>query len=130
MSATVPATTSAPRAAAGGSARKTATARRTTVTLSRESLEIVERFKTANGTSTSAAIDQIIQRSEPQPSQLIEYHGFLVKSLPPENPEGTVKFTVEDLKDLEDKMDREYVDRFLFQKSSVPRPGLANGLES
>ena len=55
---------------------------RTTVTLSPESQEIVGRFKSANGTSTSAAIDQIIQRSEPKPSRLKEVNGRITPTKP------------------------------------------------
>lgn len=87
--------------------------RRTTVTLSPESQEIVERFRSANGTSTSAAIDQIIQRSEPKPSRLKEVNGFLVLSAPPERRKDVRHITLEDIKRAEDEMDREYVERIL-----------------
>jgi len=93
------------------SARKARAARRTTVTLSAESQEIVERFRSANGTSTSAAIDQIVLRSEPKPSRLKELNGFLVLDLPGDQPK--VRFTVEDMKRAEDDLDREYVERLL-----------------
>lgn len=86
---------------------------RTSVTLSPESREIVERFRSANGTSTSAAIDQIIQQSEPKPSRLKEVNGFMVLSTPPKNPEDGRYFTLEDIKRAEDEMDREYVERGL-----------------
>lgn len=86
---------------------------RTTVTLSPESQKIVERFRSANGTSTSAAIDQIIQQSEPKPSRLKEVNGFMVLSTPPEHPEDDHYFTLEDIKRAEDEMDREYVERGL-----------------
>lgn len=80
---------------------------RTTVTLSPESREIVERFRSANGTSTSAAVDQIILRSEPRPSRLKNVNGFLVLDLPGEKRH----FTIEDVKRAEDEIDREYVER-------------------
>ncbi len=55
---------------------------RTTVTLSPQAVEIVERFKTANGLSTSAAIEELISRSEPQKSWLVEEDGILVIHAP------------------------------------------------
>jgi hypothetical protein len=99
--------------------RKDRASRRTTITLSPESQEIVERFKSASGTSTSAAIDRIIQRSEPKPSRLKEVNGFLVLDVPAKHP--PVHFTVEDLKQLEDDMDREYLERFMPRKKK-PTP--------
>jgi len=92
-------------------AEKKSVARRTTVALSHEALEIVERFKSACGVSTSAAIDQIIQRSEPKPSRLKEVNGFLVLDVPADR--NTVHFTLEDIKQIEDEMDREYVERVM-----------------
>jgi hypothetical protein len=83
------------------------------VTLSPESQEVLQRFKSATGASTSAAIDRIIRQSEPEPSRLKNVNGFLVLSLPPEDPADTVHFTIEDIKDAEDKMDREYVERLM-----------------
>lgn len=83
--------------------------RRTTITLSPDSREIVERFRSANGTSTSAAIDQIILRSEPKPSRLKNVNGFLVLDLP--GAGAKVHLTVEDAKLAEDAMDRDYVAR-------------------
>lgn len=92
-------------------------ARRTTVTLSPEAQEIVERFKSASGSSTSAAIDQIIQRSEPKPSRLKEVNGFLVLDVPADP--STAHFTLEDLKQLEDDMNREYVERLMPRKKKT-----------
>jgi len=89
-------------------------ARRTTITLSPASQETLERFKSATGTSTSAAIDRIIQRSEPKPSRLKEVNGFLVLDLPARRP--TAHFTLEDVKRAEDEMDRENVDRLKTRK--------------
>lgn len=94
--------------------------RRTTITLSAAAHQIVERFKSANGTSTSSAIDEIIQRSEPKASRLKDVNGFLVLSDPPKNTSLLRPFTVEDVKDLEDAMDREYVER-LAHVSGSPR---------
>jgi hypothetical protein len=83
--------------------------RRTTITLSPESREIVERFRSANGVSTSSAVDEIILRSEPKPSRLQSVNGFLV--LDPEGARPRVPMAVEDVKRAEDAMDREYVAR-------------------
>lgn len=93
---------------------KRAAPRRTTVTLSPRAREIVERFKSASGSSTSVAIDQIIQRSEPKPSRLKEVNGFLVLNLPAKR--DAVHFTLEDVKQAEDEMDREYVERLMRRK--------------
>jgi hypothetical protein len=87
------------------------TSRRTTITLSPESREIVEKFRSANGASTSAAIDQIILHSEPRPSRLKNVNGFLVLDLPGDS--SKVCANVEDIKRAEDEMDREYVERFM-----------------
>lgn len=88
--------------------------RRTTITLSPETLEIVERFKSASGTSTSAAIDRIIRASEPKPSRLkVSDIGLLVMDVPAR--EG-LHFTLEDIKKAEDEMDREYVERSMQQR--------------
>jgi len=88
--------------------------RRTTITLSPETLEIVERFKSASGTSTSAAIDRIIRASEPKPSRLkVSDIGLLVMDVPAR--EG-LHFTLEDIKQAEDDADREYVARLMQQK--------------
>jgi hypothetical protein len=81
--------------------------RRTTITLSPETLEIVERFRSASGSSTSAAINRIIQRSEPKPSRLKNVNGFLVLDVPFRH----VNVTLEDVKRAEDEMDREYLER-------------------
>jgi hypothetical protein len=99
------------RTKAAISSNEAKASRRTTITLSPEAQEIVERFKSASGTSTSAAIDRIIQASEPRPSRLKEVNGFLVLDVPPDRP--VVHFTLEDLKRAEDEMDREYVERLL-----------------
>ena len=100
----------AKRGRASRTERKISAPRRTTVTLSLESQEIVERFRSANGSSTSAAIDQIILRSQPRPSRLKNVNGFLVLDLP--GCGGKAHFTIEDVKRAEDEMDREYMERF------------------
>ena len=71
-------------------------AHRTTVTLSREAVEIVERFKAATGFSTSGAVEELILRSEPQKSWLVEEDGILVSHAPLKNG----KLTNEDVKRL------------------------------
>lgn len=100
--------------------------RRTTVTLSPESQEIVERFKGATGVSASTAIDEIIRRSEPKPSRLKKVNGFLVLDLP---DDGTkVQATVEDIKRAEDEADREYMERFMHhERVAVPRKKKKSG---
>jgi hypothetical protein len=99
--------------------------RRTTVALSLRAKEIVERFRSASGTSTSAAIDQIIQRSEPKPSRLKEVNGFLVLDLPAKH--DAVHFTLEDVKQAEDEMDREYMERFMRLKNKSVSKGSSTG---
>jgi hypothetical protein len=101
-------------------------ARRTTVTLSPQSQEIVERFRLASGTSTSAAIDEIIQRSEPSPSRLkVSDIGLLVLDVPPSR--HPVHFTLEDLKQAEDEMDREYVERLMPRRWRAASKGNSAG---
>jgi hypothetical protein len=92
---------------------KKAAPRRTTVALSPRAQEIVERFKSASGASTSAAIDQIIQRSEPKPSRLkVSDIGLLVLDVPFRH----VNVMLEDVKRAEDEMDREYIERLMPRK--------------
>lgn len=81
----------------------------------------MERFRNANGTSTSAAIDKIIQRSEPKPSRLKEVNGFLVLSKPPERRKSVGHVSLEDVKNTEDEMDREYVERILYRDRAFVR---------
>src|ERR1039458_8341721 len=102
---------------------KKAAPRRTTVALSPRAQEIVERFKSASGASTSAAIDQIIQRSEPKPSRLKEVDGFLVLDL----PFRYVNVTLEDVKRAEDEMDREYIERLMRRKEEPASKGNSRG---
>jgi hypothetical protein len=107
-------------------AEKRPAPRRTTVTLSPETLEIVERFRSASGTSASAAINRIIQRSEPKPSRLKEnVNGFLVLDLPADR--HAVHFTLEDIKQAEDEMDREYVERLMPRGKNSVSKGRGNG---
>jgi hypothetical protein len=99
---------------------------RTTITLSPESQEIVERFKSATGASASAAIDQIIRRSEPNPSRLKNINGFLVLDSPDDRPK--VRATAEDIKRAEDELDREYVERSMrHERALVPRKAKKSG---
>lgn len=84
----------------------------------------MERFKSATGTSTSAAIDQIIKRSEPKPSRLKESaSGFLVLDVPYRH----VNVTLEDVKRAEDDMDREYVERLMRRKKEPASKGNSRG---
>jgi hypothetical protein len=124
MSTTRPSSASAKpsstRKKAGKARPQRQSSRRTTVTLSPEAQQIVERFKSASGTSTSAAIDQIIQRSEPKPSRLKKSEaGFLVLDV----PFRRVNVTLEDIKRAEDEMDREYVERLLPRKKKPASKG-------
>jgi hypothetical protein len=93
---------------------------RTTVTLSPESLEIVERFKSASGSSTSAAVDQLIKSTQVKQSRLKELNGVLVLADALKNRDRKIRITVEDIKRLEDEMDREYVER-LWPRKKRPR---------
>lgn len=99
--------------------------RRTTVALSHEALEIVERFKSACGVSTSAAIDQIIQRSDPKPSRLKNLDGFLVLDLPGDRK--TIHCTLDDIKRIEDEMDREYMERSMSRRMNSVSNGISTG---
>jgi hypothetical protein len=99
---------------------KKAAPRRTTVALSPRAQEIVERFRSASGSSTSAAIDQIIQRSEPMPSRLkMSDIGLLVLDVPFRH----VNVTLEDVKRAEDAMDRESIERLMLRKKSSVSKG-------
>ncbi|MGB8261857.1 MAG: hypothetical protein WCE75_15955 [Terracidiphilus sp.] len=128
MSTTIPPSTAkrntSPRGGVASARGRKVTSRRTTITLSPESLEIVERFKSASATSTSAAIDRIIQRSEPKPSRLKEnVNGFLVLDV----PFRRVNVTLEDVKRAEDEMDLEYVERFMTRKKTAESEGKRTG---
>jgi len=86
--------------------------RRTTVTLSPQAAEIVDRFMNAARISVSQAVSGLIERTEPEPSRLRNVNGFLVLSDPPRGGEPLVNVTVEDIKRIEEQLDREYVERF------------------
>lgn len=96
--------------------------RRTTVTLSPESVEIVERFRSATGSSTSAAVDQLIRNTEPKLSRLKSVNGFLVLDTPANRSGRKLRVGVEDLKRIEDEMDRESIDRLTPLKRPSVRP--------
>jgi hypothetical protein len=55
---------------------------RTTVSLSPEAAAIVDRLKAISGVSTSAAVEELIFRSQPQESWLVEENGILVIHAP------------------------------------------------
>jgi len=80
-------------------ARKKHTARRTTVSLSAASSDIVERFKAATGLSTSRAIEELILRSEPRKPRIKMVNGRAVIDLPV--PKGSI--TTEQILLLEDE---------------------------
>lgn len=84
-----------------------AASQRTSVSLTPEAVEILERYKEARGISASAAVNEMILRSEPRPSRLIEVNGFLVLDMPYEGK----KITLEDVKRAEDEMDIEHYRR-------------------
>jgi len=112
------------RGGAVNAPRRKIASRRTTITLTAEAQEIVERFKSASGKSTSAAIDQIIQRSDPKPSRLkVSDIGLLVLDVPFRH----VNVTLEDVKRAEDEMDREYVERLMRRKEEPASKGNSRG---
>ncbi len=113
------------RAYSAKRAERKSAVRRTTVALSHEALEIVERFKSACGVSTSAAIDQIIQRSDPKPSRLKNLDGFLVLDLPGDRK--TIHCTLDDIKRIEDEMDREYMERSMSRRMNSVSNGISTG---
>jgi hypothetical protein len=117
----ITANSNASKRGGGAKAMRSRDAIRITVTLSPESQTIVERFKGANGTSTSAAIDQIIKRSEPGPSRLREVNGFLVLSDPPSDPKALVKFSVDEMKNIEDQAEQENIERLLHRDRPTSR---------
>lgn len=88
---------------------KTNASQRTSVNLTPEAVEIVQRYKNANGISVSAAVNQLILRSEPKPSYLKEVNGLLVLDI----PYSGKPITLEDVKQAEDDMDREMYERSL-----------------
>jgi len=56
--------------------------RRTTVALSRRTLQIVERFRQATGLSMSEAVSELIERSEPRPPRIKFVDGFPTADVP------------------------------------------------
>ncbi|MGD0789772.1 MAG: hypothetical protein ABR898_17495 [Terracidiphilus sp.] len=68
--------------ARGKLAEKRPAARRTTVTLSPETLEIVERFQQATGLSMSEAVSELIERTEPRPPKVKYEDGFPTADIP------------------------------------------------
>jgi hypothetical protein len=84
---------------ASQTARKQATVRRATVSLSADSSEIVERFKAATGMSTSRAIEELIRRSEPRRPRIKMVNGLAVFDFPVKGG----KITTEDIRRLEDE---------------------------
>jgi hypothetical protein len=56
--------------------------RRTTITLSPETLEIVECFQKATGLSMSEAVSELIERTEPRPSRIKYSDGLPVADIP------------------------------------------------
>jgi hypothetical protein len=56
--------------------------RRTTVALSPEAVEIVERFQQATGLSLSESISEIIERSEPRPPRIKYVDGIPMADIP------------------------------------------------
>ena len=69
--------------------------RRTTVSLSPASVEVVEEFKAATGLSTSRAIDELIVWSVPRPPRIKMVNGRAVFDLP-------MEITTEEILHLED----------------------------
>jgi len=56
--------------------------RRTTVALSPEALEIVERFQEATGLSMSESISALIEKTEPTPPRIRYVDGFPTADIP------------------------------------------------
>jgi hypothetical protein len=84
---------------AAKTSRQQNTVRRATVSLSAHSSEIVERFKSATGMSTSRAIEELILRSEPREPRIKRMNGRAVIDLPIEK--GSI--TTEQILQLEDE---------------------------
>ncbi len=63
-------------------AEKKPSPRRTTITLSPETLQIVERFQKATGTSMSEAVSELIERTEPRPPKIKYVDGFPTADVP------------------------------------------------
>jgi hypothetical protein len=63
-------------------AKKGPVSNRTTVALSSEAAEIVERFREATGLSISEAISELIERSEPRPPRIKYVDGLPMADIP------------------------------------------------
>lgn len=64
-----------------------------------------------------------VKRAEPKPSRLKNLDGFLVLDLP--DNRKTIHCTLEDIKQIEDEMDREYVERFMTPRKSTASSGVS-----
>jgi hypothetical protein len=56
--------------------------RRTTVALSPEAMEIVQRFQEATGLTMSESISELIERSEPRPPRIKYVDGIPMADIP------------------------------------------------
>jgi hypothetical protein len=56
--------------------------RRTTITLSPETQEILERFRSATGLPMSEAVSELIERTEPRPPRVKYVDGFPTADIP------------------------------------------------
>ena len=63
-------------------AEKAPAPRRTTVALSPEAMEIVQRFKEATGLSLSESVSELIERSEPRPPRIKYVDGIPMADIP------------------------------------------------
>jgi hypothetical protein len=61
---------------------KSSAPRRTTVALSPEALEIVQRFQEATGLSLSESISELIERTEPRPPRIKYVDGIPMADIP------------------------------------------------
>jgi hypothetical protein len=64
-----------------------------------------------------------MNKNEPKPRRLKEVNGFLVQDVPADR--NTAHFTLEDIKQIEDEMDREYVGRFMTPRKSTASSGVS-----
>jgi len=72
---------------------------RTTVTLSREAADLVDRYSEAQGISKSRAVSDLILLAHPSRSRTKVIDGIMIF----EGPDGAKKFGLEDLQRLEDE---------------------------
>jgi len=72
---------------------------RTTVTLSREAADLVDRYSEAQGVSKSRAVSDLILLAAPRKSRTRLVDGIMIF----EAPDDAKKFGLEDLKRLEDE---------------------------